>query len=92
MPQLLEWMIHHPRDWTTPQAKAYQSHVVRMTAQALVPTLQALGPTATAAILQAVLIQIVQANRLSARDVCSQLANTFEVLEELDPLKGAVAQ
>jgi hypothetical protein len=23
MPQLREWMLHYPSDWTTPQALAY---------------------------------------------------------------------
>lgn len=92
MPQLVEWMVHHPRDWTTVQAKAYGSHVLGQLVQGIKPVNEALGPATTAAILLSAVGLLAQCNPLSARDICKHLANAFDMIDEIDPLKEAVAQ
>lgn len=91
MPFMHEWMLHHPSDWTPAQAGAYTQHTFQQLTHALVPTNQALGASRTAGILLGVVALVARANPLAARDICVQMANAFELIDDMDPLKGASA-
>lgn len=92
MPALHEWMLHYPTDWTPAQAGQYTNHVFRQLVNAITPVNQALGASKTAGILLATIGMLAKANPLSARDICVQMANAFEIIEGLDPLVGATKQ
>lgn len=91
MPYLHEWMVHHPSDWTPAQAGAYAQHTLAVLTHAIAPTHQALGASKTAGILLAVIALLAKANTIHARDICVQMANAFEAIDDMDPLKDAQA-
>lgn len=92
MPALAEWMLHFPADWTPDQARDYRQFVLRQLVAAMTPCVQALGVPQTAGIMLSVVAYMVQCNPLAARDVCEQMANAYDAIEKMDPLKGASVQ
>lgn len=92
MPALIEWMMHYPADWTPVQARAYASHTLQQLTVGLRQPLEALGPSVVSSVLCTMIALIAQANPLAARDICNSLANAFDSIENIDPLKGATQQ
>ena len=92
MPQLREWMLHYPSDWTTPQALAYVRDVTVSLNNTIVPVVQAIGCTRTAAILMTIVTTIARANPVYHEDIKNVMANMYDLVDQLDPMKGAKLQ
>lgn len=92
MPTFREWVIHHPRDWTPPQAQAYMRDTTMGFMQAIQPVAQALGPLNAVAILLTVVTQLARANPVYHENIKDHLANVYDLIDGLDPMKGLTKQ
>lgn len=83
MPQLREWIVNFPTYWTTLQARAYLEDTTAALHSAMVPVTQALGPNAAASVLLVTLASLVRANPVYAHDIQGQLANTYDLVQQV---------
>lgn len=91
MPQLREWMLHFPTDWTAAQALEYVRDVTMQLNQAMLPAMQALGPTRACAILLTVVANYARANPVYHEEIKDLLANVYDVVGSADPFSVAGA-
>ncbi len=92
MPQLREWMLHFPRDWTPAQANQYCQDVTVSFVNTSLPVMHAIGPERACACLLTAVVNIVRANPVYHEDIKNLLANVYDLIDQIEPFKGACKQ
>ena len=92
MPQLKEWLLHFPRDWTPPQATEYIRDTTMMLVNSALPIMQAVGPDRASAMFLTVILNMARANPVYHENIKDAMARTYDAVEQLDPFKGAEAK
>lgn len=92
MPTFREWVIHHPRDWTSQQAQSYMRDTTMGFTQAIQPVQVAVGPVNAVAVLLTVVTQLARANPVFHENIKDHLANVYDLIESIDPMKGLTKQ
>lgn len=92
MPQLREWMLHYPSDWTPPQAMAYTQDTVQALTAMMNQVMSVIGPEHACACLLAVVLGIAAKNPVFLENIKDAMGRTYDTLEKMDPFaNGGVA-
>lgn len=92
MPQLREWLLHFPRDWTPVQATQYVQDITLALVNTTQPIMHTVGPDRAAAIMLTVILNMARANPVYHENIKDAMARTYDAIEALDPMKGATKQ
>ena len=92
MPNLKEWLLHFPRDWTQAQAQEYVRDTTHSLVNAALPIMHAVGPDRASAMFLTVVLNMARANPVYHENIKDAMARTYDAIEQLDPFKGAEAK
>lgn len=89
MPALREWMIHFPSDWTPAQAHGFCQDTTLALVNHSRVIASAVGPVHTAACFLTAVLNLTRGNPVYHEDIKNVMASVYDLIDSLDPFKGA---